>query len=59
MFGGMNPDAYSTKQLLKRRNAQQKNKQKAEDRLLLEQTTLRAGRMHRLEALARQEGIEQ
>jgi hypothetical protein len=59
MFNG-NGDAETNavKQMLKRRKAIERDKQKAEDKAFLERTRLRAGRLTRLDHLAKQEALE-
>ena len=57
MFGGTDPDTLAVKQMLKRRKAIERDKQRAEDKAFLEQTKLRAGRLHRLDNLSKQEAL--
>ena len=57
MFGGTDPNTLAVKQMLKRRKAIERDKQRAEDKAFLEQTKLRAGRLHRLDNLSKQEAL--
>ena len=59
MFNGNgDADTNAVKQMLKRRKAIERDKQKAEDKAFLERTRLRAGRLTRLDHLAKQEALE-
>lgn len=57
MFGGTDPDTLGVKQMLKRRRAQERNKQKADDKANLEKTKIRASRSTRLGELMKQDAL--
>lgn len=57
-YGGMNPIEYSDNKSKKIRATEERNARRNKDKKVLEQTALRAGRMHRLNHICASEGTE-
>ena len=57
MYGGQTKDKFKLKARKKFNQTHQKNQQKQEDQEFIRKTTLRAGRMKRLEQLVQQQGL--